>query len=112
MKWIIAQCSVFAGARTHSTIAALSSGVPTLSIGYSLKARGINRDIYGHLDHCLPVARLSPNDFRTRIADLIYKEAEIRAHLLRQAAVMRTRALSAGTLLRRICGRYFGGFEK
>ena len=38
-KWIIGRMAVFAGARTHATIAALSSGVPTLSFAYSIKAR-------------------------------------------------------------------------
>ena len=44
-KWIISRMALFAGARTHSTIAALSSGIPTLSFAYSIKAQGINRDI-------------------------------------------------------------------
>ena len=48
IKWIISQCSAFIGARTHSTIAALSSSVPTISLGYSLKAKGINEDIFGN----------------------------------------------------------------
>jgi colanic acid/amylovoran biosynthesis protein len=52
-KWIISKMAVFAGARTHSTIATISSGVPTLSFSYSMKARGISRDIFGHADYCL-----------------------------------------------------------
>lgn len=42
-KAVIAGCDYFIGARTHSTIASLSSGVPTLSIAYSTKAYGITR---------------------------------------------------------------------
>ena len=49
-KWIISKMKFFAGARTHSTIAALSSYVPTLSFAYSIKAKGINKDIFGHED--------------------------------------------------------------
>ena len=52
-KWIISRMTVFAGARTHSTIAALSSGVPTLSFAYSIKAQGINQDIFGNTQYCL-----------------------------------------------------------
>ncbi len=54
MKWIISQLKAFIGARTHATIAALSSCVPTISIGYSMKARGINQDIYGHQKWLVP----------------------------------------------------------
>jgi len=41
LKWLIGQCSWFCGTRMHSTIAALSSGVPTASIVYSDKAAGV-----------------------------------------------------------------------
>ncbi len=50
LKFVISKCSFFVGARTHSTIAAYSSCVPTLVIGYSIKARGIAKDIFGTYD--------------------------------------------------------------
>lgn len=37
IKWIISQMDWFCGTRMHSTIAALSTGVPTCAIAYSLK---------------------------------------------------------------------------
>jgi polysaccharide pyruvyl transferase WcaK-like protein len=60
LKGYISQCSFFVGARTHSTIAAYSSGVPTLVIGYSVKSRGIATDLFGSYEnYCLPVQELS-----------------------------------------------------
>lgn len=47
LKSIIALCSSFIGARTHAVIAAYSSGVPTLALGYSVKAKGLAEDIFG-----------------------------------------------------------------
>lgn len=47
LKYIISKCSLFVGARTHSTIAAYSSYVPTLVLGYSIKSKGIATDIFG-----------------------------------------------------------------
>lgn len=41
VKWYISQCDWFCGTRMHSTIAALSSGVPAASIAYSMKTRGV-----------------------------------------------------------------------
>ncbi len=41
IKWVIGQCDWFCGTRMHSTIAALSSGVPTAAIAYSIKTQGI-----------------------------------------------------------------------
>lgn len=58
LKHAIAQCDTFIGARTHSVIAALSSGVPALSLSYSLKARGIHRDLLGDESGVLDGRRL------------------------------------------------------
>lgn len=47
IKGVIGSLRFFVGARTHSTIAAYSTCVPTLTLGYSVKARGIARDLFG-----------------------------------------------------------------
>ena len=60
LKGYISRCTLFIGARTHATIAAYSSYVPTLVIGYSTKAKGIAKDLFGSEDHyVLPVQKLS-----------------------------------------------------
>ncbi len=40
-KWLIAQMDWFCGTRMHSTIAGLSSGVPTAAVSYSDKTKGV-----------------------------------------------------------------------
>ena len=42
---MISKCKFFVGARTHSVISAYSMCVPTIALGYSIKARGIAKDI-------------------------------------------------------------------
>lgn len=62
-KYIISQCRFFVGARTHSTIAAYSTCVPTLVVGYSVKARGIARDLFGdENNYIIPVQELKKED--------------------------------------------------
>lgn len=46
-KGYIARMRFFIGARTHATIAAYSNLVPTLVLGYSVKSKGIAKDIFG-----------------------------------------------------------------
>jgi colanic acid/amylovoran biosynthesis protein len=41
VKWLISKMDWFCGTRMHSTIAALSSGVPTATVPYSDKALGV-----------------------------------------------------------------------
>lgn len=59
LKYIISHCRLFIGARTHATIAAYSSLVPTLVVGYSVKARGIAKDLFGTDEkYVIPVQEL------------------------------------------------------
>ena len=63
LKGYIARCRFFVGARTHATIAAYSSCVPTLVVGYSVKSKGIALDLYGTYDkYVLPVQNLTNED--------------------------------------------------
>lgn len=50
LKSLISKCRMFIGARTHATIAAYSTCVPTLVVGYSEKSIGIAKDLFGTAD--------------------------------------------------------------
>lgn len=41
VKWVVARCDWFCGARMHATVAALSTGVPASAVAYSMKFRGV-----------------------------------------------------------------------
>ena len=45
IRYIISHCEAFIGARTHAVISAYSTCVPALALGYSIKARGIVKDL-------------------------------------------------------------------
>ena len=47
VKYVISQCDMLIAARTHASIAAYSTFVPTLVLGYSVKSRGIAEDLFG-----------------------------------------------------------------
>ena len=83
LKYIISKCAFFVGARTHATIAAYSSCVPTLVVGYSVKARGIARDLFGTEDQfVLPVQSLNePGQLSRAFQELYAKRAAIKEHL-------------------------------
>ena len=60
LKGYIKRLSALVTARTHASIAAYSTCVPTLVIGYSVKAKGIARDLFGdEAGHLIPVQELS-----------------------------------------------------
>ena len=83
LKYIISKCRFFIGARTHSTIAAYSTEVPTLVIGYSVKSKGIAIDLFGTYDgYVIPYTELTEkNELLETFKGIIAKEDEIRARL-------------------------------
>ncbi|WP_214041354.1 polysaccharide pyruvyl transferase family protein [Methanoculleus sp.] len=101
-KWIISRMALFAGARTHSTIAALSSDVPTLSFAYSIKAHGINRDIFGHTDYCMDPGTLNAEGVASRMTSMLDESAAIRNDLAGRIPGVQRTALSAGVGLKRL----------
>lgn len=84
LKGYISKCKVFMGARTHATIAAYSTCVPTVVFGYSVKSIGIAKDIFGTTDHyVLPVSGVTNSEqFIESFCWLNENSQEIKKHLL------------------------------
>ncbi len=84
LKGYISKCRFFIGARTHSIIAAYSTCVPALALGYSVKAKGIARDIFGTEENLvLPVQTFDDPEATVRGFDyLVEHEGEIRERLV------------------------------
>lgn len=101
-KWLIGQCKVFAGARTHATIAAFSQAIPTVSFAYSIKAVGLNRDLLGTLDYCIMPNELKPGAVVERLTHAMQREAILRETLRNKVAQVAEQALQAGRHLRRV----------
>lgn len=82
-KGFIARCRFFIGARTHATIAAYSSCVPTLVVGYSVKAKGIATDLFGTYDnYVIPVQSLQKeDDLWNGFLWMLENERKIKEHL-------------------------------
>lgn len=60
IKGYISRLNALVTARTHASVAAYSTAVPTLVIGYSVKAKGIARDLFGdESGHLIPVQELA-----------------------------------------------------
>ncbi|WP_029007573.1 polysaccharide pyruvyl transferase family protein [Azospirillum halopraeferens] len=81
LKHVLSRCRFMMGGRTHATIGALSTGVPTISIAYSVKAKGINRDLFGDERYVLDGADLGRTSLHAAFARLVDEEGEIRRTL-------------------------------
>jgi polysaccharide pyruvyl transferase WcaK-like protein len=104
LKGFISNCRFFLGARTHATIAAYSTDVPTIVVGYSMKAKGIAKDLFStHENYVCPV-----QDFKTgtELIDafqwLTENEMTIREHYRNTMPEYKARALNAAEFLKEI----------
>jgi len=97
LKYLISQCRFFIGARTHSTIAAYSSCIPTLVLGYSVKSRGIARDLFGTEEgYVLPVQDLRERDaLSAAFMQILQNETQIKMHLEKIIPEFQARANAA-----------------
>lgn len=81
LKGYIARCRFMVVARTHASIAAYSEQVPTLVVGYSVKARGIAKDLFGtDENYVIPVQSFKQNrDLLDSFRWLMLQEDNIRS---------------------------------
>ena len=99
-KAIISRCDFVVAERMHAALAGLSTGVPTLVIGYSIKAEGILTDLLG-AELTQQSALISIQDFLApgaglaRVQAAWASRAELAATLTTALITMKSRSASA-----------------
>lgn len=96
-KYIISKAEFCVAARTHATIAAWSSGVPTLAVGYSAKARGIAEDL-GQGEFVLGVNSLDGNSLCEKFFQLKAQKETIHSALKKRVQYCKENAVSVKAL--------------
>ena len=106
LKALISQCRILVTARTHASIAAYSSCVPTLVCGYSIKAKGIAKDLFGtYENYVVSVQDIDDCNLLSNAFKWIYdNESEIREHLRAVMPDYVRKAWEAGEELVSMCG--------
>jgi len=99
LKHLVSKCRFFIGARTHATIAAFSTGVPTVSIAYSVKAKGINKDLFGHNDFVLDTPSVTAAALLKHFHAIRSDEVAIRCQLTQVMPLVRQRSARAAVHL-------------
>lgn len=102
-KGYIANTRFFIGARTHATIAAYSSGVPTAVLGYSVKSRGLAKDLFGEERFVLNSRKLTEaQPLIDTFNSLVENEAEIKETLMKEIPLYLRNAMQMGEKLTKI----------
>lgn len=94
LKGFISRMRFFIGARTHAIIASYSTGVPALALGYSIKAKGIAKDLFGSYENLvLPVQTFQDASSLTKGFDyLLANETSLKNQLAGNLPAYKERA--------------------
>lgn len=106
MKGVIAKAECNIACRTHSTIASFSSSVPTLSLGYSIKSKGLNLQMYGHEDFLIYKEEITPQKVKEVFVQMCAQNEAIRKQLAEKNIVVKQQSLDAGRCLKELIEKY------
>ena len=85
-KYIISKAEILVASRTHATIAAWSTGVPTIAVGYSNKAVGISSDL-GQEKYLLDINILTGEKLCQVFNEIERNKDQIKEELLKKSKV-------------------------
>lgn len=97
-KYLISKSEACVAARTHAAIAAWSSLVPTIAVGYSAKAKGICADL-GQEEWLLDINQMDGDRLCERFFTLLEKRERIKTVLKEKVCECRERAVREEVLL-------------
>lgn len=98
-KYLVGASRYLIAARTHATVAGWSQHVPTVSIAYSIKARGLNKDLFDTLDYVLDTPNVSCDALWAHYRQLTEREKSLRALLTERIPIWRKSARHSADLL-------------
>lgn len=101
IKYLISKLRFLVTARTHASIAAYSTCVPTLVVSYSVKSIGIARDLFeGSESYVLPLNEIKDGtELQNKFEFMLKQEIEIRKHLQKVIPLYKMQALKFGEIL-------------
>jgi len=99
-KGFISRMNMFIGARTHATIAAYSTAIPTMILGYSVKSIGIATDLFGFPKLVLDKSEISNSELLIqKFKELENDQQDIKKHLVEVLPTVKELSMSANKFL-------------
>ena len=99
-KYFLSKCDVVLAARMHCAIGAISSKVPTICISYSMKSKGVLKDIFGDDKWILPLDHLDVQQSLELIQQLLEEKEAVKAHLETVIPEVQKKVKQAATYLK------------
>ena len=94
-KSVISKCDIAVAARMHFGVSAVSAGVPTLFIRYSIKSIGMAEKVYGDSDWCVDIEQIDGNLFCEKLLEMDRAKNTIRDQIKLKLPMVVEEAYSA-----------------
>lgn len=104
-KGLMGGCEFFIGARMHACIASASMTVPTISVAYSQKARGIMGDMLGFNDFVVDIKDINFEKLKSVIDLMWINKGEVRKKLQETIKNAKNRARRNAELVKKAIKR-------
>lgn len=95
IRYVISKCCCFIGARTHAVISAYSTNTPTIAIGYSIKSRGIAKDIGMPQETIVDSKNIKKGELLESFKYVLENDCKIHSYLSRNMDKYRANAWNA-----------------
>lgn len=102
IKWVISRLHCLVAARTHATIAAFGSCVPTVSLVYSFKGMGINKRLFGGPSYVVTKEDCSVETIVEKLELVLADYDKIRRTLEEKIPLVKAGSMRAGEYLKRV----------
>ena len=103
-KGVIAECDAILGARYHSIVAALSSGVPTFAIAWHHKYEGI-LSLFGQQRWMCDIGEVNSSDLIGQFDEMWRRREQIRETILAGLPDVKARVYAAAEEVRKLLSR-------
>ena len=104
LKGIIGRCDAYVASRYHSMVAALSTGVPTMVVGWSHKYPEV-LDMFGQSQRVCLIGEMEPARLQELFDDLWAHREQVAVELAERLEEVRDSALSVGDVVAEVIGR-------
>lgn len=99
IKYLISQLDYFAGARMHSTIASLSTNIPTIFLAYSRKGEALSELLFGSDDWVIKIPDFDAEAFCEKLRRLMDEQDRVKSILEETIPKLKQQSLKGGEYL-------------
>ena len=103
LKGVIGRCDAYVASRYHSMVAALSTGVPTMVVGWSHKYPEV-LDMFGQSQRVCLLGEMEPARLQGLFDDLWAHREQVAAELAARLEEVKASALSVGDVIAEVIG--------